>query len=186
MNTSFFALTLPSLSAGSILKRSGLGAVVCLALLSGCAQVTSVKPGTPVRDVLTKYGKPAVSCILKDGSKRVVYTAQPSGEQAWASAITPEGKIVGFEQVLTDAQFSVLGTGNWTADAVRCQFGPPAEVETLGSGNNQRTVWSYHYMQNQSYYGLMNINFDVDTHKMINFQAMTDPTRDPTVRGFSE
>jgi hypothetical protein len=154
-------------------------------LLSGCAQVNTVQPGTPAKDMIAKFGKPAVSCILKDGSKRIVYTSQPAGEQAWASAVTPDGKVAGFVQVLTDDQFSVLGSGTWTADAVRCQFGPPAEVETLGWGDNQRTVWSYHYMQNPTYYALMNISFDVDTHKVIRFGSEVDPTRDPTVAGFS-
>jgi len=160
-----------------------VAAALLVAALSGCAQVSSVKPGTPVKDVISKFGKPAVSCILKDGTRRLVYTTQPAGEQAWATTLAPNGTVVGFEQVLTDSHFSVLSSGQWTVDRVRCEFGPAAEVETLGSGDNQRTVWSYRYMRDESDYMMMNISFDVDTNIVIRYSAMPDPGRDSSMVG---
>jgi len=178
----------PCTSLRNITKRSlrlltPLALVVALSgALLGCAQVTTVKPGTPVKEVTSKFGKPAVSCKLKDGSQRVVYTSQPSGEQAWAASVSSNGTVGASEQVLTDSHFKALSSGQWSADRVRCEFGPAAEVESHDSSNDEKTVWTYHYLQDQSPY-VIDINFDPKTNIVVNYNEMPDPERNSSMIG---
>ena len=154
-------------------------------LLTGCAPITSVQPGTPAKDVVSKYGKPKVVCPQSDGSTRLVWTSQPAGEAAWATKMTIDKRVSGFQQVLNNAHFDVLNSGTWTAEMVRCEFGPPAEVESYPSGRNRGTVWSYHYMSPSGLFKLFNVNFGEDGQTVRSFDTDVDPERDPSMFGFS-
>ena len=75
--------------------------------------------------------------------------------------------------------------GGWTAEMVRCEFGPPAEVESYPSGRNRGTVWSYHYMSPSGLFKLFNVNFGEDGQTVRSFDTDVDPERDPSMFGFS-
>lgn len=168
--------------AAHMLLAAGLASTLCLA---GCAPITSVPPGTPIGDVVNKYGKPAVSCDQQDGSKRLVWTSQPAGESAWATELTADKRISGFQQVLDNQHFGVVSAGSWTAEMVRCEFGPPASVETFSRGRDKGTIWSYHYQTPSGLFKLLNIHFGPDGKTVSRVDTNIDPARDPSMFGFS-
>lgn len=152
-----------------------------LALAGGCAQITSVQPGTPMDAVVSKYGKPAVVCTQPDGSKRAVWTAQPAGEAAWATKVLADRTVTGFEQVLNKSHLELVQPGVWTADQVRCEFGPPAMVEAFG--RSRGPSWGYHFMEAGGFYGLMWIDFEADGRIVRKVSTQIDPDRDPSMMG---
>ena len=129
-----------------------LAALLILAL-SGCAQLQSVKPNTPVADVIKQFGKPTTVCRNQDGTERLVWSQQPFGHYAWGTNTTKDNTIGQITQVLTDAHFELLSTGTWSDERVRCEFGPPANIEGIAKGNEK--VWGYRYMQFSAWYAMM-------------------------------
>lgn len=154
-----------------------------LALMAGCAPLTSVQPGTPMDNVVSKYGKPAVVCAQPDGSKRAVWTSQPAGETAYATKVLADRTVTGFEQVLSKAHLSKVQPGVWTADQVRCEFGPPAMTEAFGGSRGRGPTWAYHFMEAGGFYGLMYIDFEADGKTVRKVGTEIDPDRDPSMMG---
>ena len=161
----------------------GTMAASLLALAGGCAQITSVQPGTPMDVVVSKYGKPAVICAQPDGSKRAVWTAEPAGESAWATKILADRTVTGFEQVLNKSHLALVQPGVWTTDQVRCEFGPPAMVESFGGQRGHGPSWGYHFMEAGGFYGLMWIDFELDLRTVRKVSTEIDPDRDPSMMG---
>ena len=154
-----------------------------LALAAGCAPLTSVQPGTPMDAVVSKYGKPAIVCAQADGSKRAVWTAQPAGEAAWATKLLANRTVTGFEQVLNQSHLNQVQPGSWTAEQVRCEFGPPAMVEEFRGSRGRGPSWGYHFMEAGGFFGLMWIDFDADGRIVRKVSTEIDPDRDPSMMG---
>ncbi|HEY0297115.1 MAG TPA: hypothetical protein VGC69_17425 [Bordetella sp.] len=130
-----------------LLFRCGAAAAL-LAGLSACQNIDrAVKPGDAYAAVLARYGSPKLVCPRPDGGQRAVWTLQPLGQYAWGVNVGADSRVERAEAVLTDEHFKVLDTGDWTPDQVRCEFGPPSEVETVGLGDMREVVWSYRYKE---------------------------------------
>jgi len=163
---------------------SGFAAGLGFLVLTGCAQVSSVQPGTPVSDVIRKFGRPVVTCDQADGSRRMVWTEQPQGETAFALTVGVDKRVGAPEQLLDDAHFSILGNGQvWTAEKIRCQFGPPANISTVGFGQSKQWVWGYRYMQPANFAAMMYIYMGYDGHTMTRYESLPDPDRNEEVMG---
>ncbi len=163
-------------------KLLGLGAVL-LALLSGCASVSSVQPGTPVNEVISKFGRPSVTCSLPDGGRRMVWTQQPMGETAYALNVGADKKVSAPQQLLQDNHFSVLGNGQaWTPEMLRCEFGPPASVSEDGFGSSRQWVWGYRYLRGSDPL-MMYIYMGQDGKQMTRFGSAPDPLLNEEVTG---
>lgn len=152
-------------------------------LISGCASVSSVQPGSPIADVVQKFGRPSVTCSLADGSRRMIWTQQPMGETAYALTIGADNVVNSKQQVLNDNHFATLGNGKvWTPEALRCEFGPPASVTEDGLGHQKQWVWSYRYMRGSDAL-MMNIYMGSDGKQMTRFGAGPDPVFNDEVAG---
>ena len=81
-----------------------LSFLVGAALLTGCANMNTVAPGTPLTEVIKKYGKPDTVCKKDDGTDRLIWSGQPFGQFSWGGTIAKDGKVIKIEQVLTDEQ----------------------------------------------------------------------------------
>jgi hypothetical protein len=163
---------------------AGLGASIGLLVLAGCAQVSSVQPGTPVADVVRKFGRPVVTCAQPDGSRRMVWTEQPQGETAFALIVGADKRVGSPEQLLDDNHFSILGNGEaWTAEKIRCQFGPPANITTVGWGQSKQWVWGYRYMQPANFAAMLYIYMGQDGNTMTRYESLPDPDRNEEVMG---
>ncbi len=159
---------------------TGFGAL----FISGCAQVSSVAPGTPIADVIRKFGRPVVSCEQADGSRRMVWTEQPQGETAFALVVGADKRVGSPEQLLDDNHFSILNNGEvWTAEKIRCQFGPPANVTATGFGQSKQWIWGYRYMQPANFAAMMYIYMGRDGHTMTRYESLPDPDRNEEVMG---
>jgi hypothetical protein len=152
--------------------------VIAITILSGCANYQAVKPGTSVAEVLQKFGKPSTECTRADGTRRLIWTTQPAGQYAWGTNTTPEGTIVGFQQLLTDAHFQVLSTGRWTAKDVSCEFGEPANKNGIAKG--REIVWAYRYKQEEVWDSMMYVYMGSDGDLANRFHPGPDPD---TLRG---
>lgn len=141
--------------------RVAFGATAAL-VLGGCASMQDIPPGTPLAEVQARHGAPTLSCPLPDGSRNLVWSSQPMGQYAWSTQVTPDGKVGVIEQILTDAAFRRVETGVWDEDRLRCTFGPPADISTVGMPSVRQTVWSYRYRQDGVWNSLMYVYLSDD------------------------
>ena len=163
---------------------TGLSASLSILFVTGCAQVSSIQPGTAVADVIRKFGRPVVTCAQADGTRRMVWTEQPQGETAFAFVVGTDKRVGAPEQLLSDNRFSMLNNGDvWTAEKIRCQFGPPANITTVGFGSAKQHVWGYRYMQPANFAAMMYIYMGQDGNAMTRYESVPDPDRNEEVMG---
>lgn len=158
------------------------GLLTVTAVLAGCASVASVPAGTPYKQVVAQFGNPAVSCPASNGGTRMIWTQEPAGEQAWVTTVGSDKLIGPFTQVMQKPDFSILRQGEWTSGKVRCQFGPPANMETYGDNQNQ-VVWQYRYLGVDAAYMMLFVTFDRATNQMVSYSTGPDPSRNLSILG---
>ncbi|QIM49051.1 hypothetical protein G9Q38_07580 [Pusillimonas sp. DMV24BSW_D] len=146
-----------------------------LALITGCASITSVPPGTPAQQMIGRFGTPTYQCPLENGGTRLIWSLQPFGQQAWATNTDKEGRTEGVKPVLTDAHFSMLREGVWTPEKLLCEFGPPAEKSAVGLPSVRQIVWSYRYQQDGVWNSLMHVYLGRDGNQVTRFHPGPDP-----------
>ena len=150
-----------------------LAALAFTLALAGCAQLQSVAPGTPVADVIKQFGDPITVCRQPDGTQRLIWTQQPLGQYAFGTNTTKNNTVGEITQLLTDAHFEVLATGQWSDQQVLCEFGPPANVQGIAKGNE--LVWAYRYKQAGSWNSLMYVYMGADGKQVTHFNPAPDP-----------
>ncbi len=150
-----------------------------LGLLAGCSSMSDTPPGTPVGQVLEKYGEPTIVCPDADGGRRMVWSTQPAGQRAWGTHVDAQGRVGAVQEVLTDEAFRRLSDGRWTPEQVRCEFGPPADISQIGFGSGRQTVWAYRYRQSKAWDALMYVYFGHDGEYVTRFHPGLDFTLDP-------
>jgi hypothetical protein len=147
---------------------------VCLLTLAGCAQITSVPPGTSLKDVEKQFGNPAVTCDGPNGTLRAVWSQMPDGELAWATTVDAKDKVGTFTQIMSVKAFDVLNTGTWSSSQVRCEFGPPAAVHVFPNKPNQ-SVWEYRFLDETDNFMMVFVNFETATNTVLRFSVGPDP-----------
>jgi hypothetical protein len=153
-----------------------VAALTLLAALAGCADMAQrTPPGSALVQVESQYGKPNFTCRLPNGSERVIWTQQPLGQYAWGANVAPDGKIDRVERLLTDEHFRVLSEGVWTAERLRCEFGPPARIDTVGLPSVRQVVWSYRYRENDSWNSLMYVYMGREGDQVTHHNPGPDP-----------
>lgn len=150
---------------------------MALALLAACSNMAQMPPGTPLYQVEAKYGKANFSCQDANG-QRLIWTQQPYGQYAWGTHVDAAGNTDRIQPLLTDEHFRLLASGTWTADKVRCEFGPPAEISTVGLPSSTQIVWSYRYRQAGAWNSLMYVYFGSDGERVTRFHPGPDPMFD--------
>ncbi|MGB6241099.1 MAG: hypothetical protein WBF69_01320 [Castellaniella sp.] len=144
-------------------------------LLAGCANISKTPPGTPLAQVTAQFGAPTLQCTDRQGQARAIWSQQPFGQYAWAASVDPQGKVGPVQPILTDEHFQVLKQGVWTADQVRCEFGPPAVIDSAGLPNVRQVVWSYRYKQDHVWNSLMYVFMGRDGDQVTKFHPGPDP-----------
>ena len=156
----------------------GLLAASATLWLAGCAQIAATPPGTPLTQVTAQFGAPTLHCVDRQGHDRVIWSQQPLGQYAWGATVDAQGRVQGIAPILTDEHFQVLNHGVWTADQVRCEFGPPAIIDTAGLPNVRQVVWSYRYKQDHDWNSLMYVFMGRDGNQVTKFHPGPDPLYD--------
>lgn len=170
---------LPSLKPDTALPKRPLRlgrltlALASVAILAGCANYQSVKPGMSVTEAIQKLGKPSTTCKRDDGTERLIWTMQPYGQFSWGTNTTPQGTVVGLQQLLTDANFQKLATGRWIDKQVLCEFGEPAN--TYGIAKGHEIVWAYRYKQDDVWASMMYVYMGPQGNLVNRFHPAPDP-----------
>lgn len=154
-------------------KRAGVALLGVL--MAACTSMSDLPPGTPLHQIEAQYGQPNFSCPGPNGGQRLIWSQQPMGQYAWGTNVDANGNTDRVVSLLTDTHFSLLNSGTWTPERVRCQFGPPAEVSKVGLPSSTSVVWSYRYRQSGAWNSLMHIYFDPATDTVTRFHAGPDP-----------
>lgn len=153
-------------------------------LLAGCANMVTIPPGTPLAQVEAQFGPPTLQCTNRDGEQRVIWSRQPMGQFAWGTNLNAAGEIQGIVPLLTDEHFQVLRQGTWTPSQVRCEFGPPAIIDSVGLPSVRQIVWSYRYLQDHVWNSLMFVYFGHDGSHVTRFHPGPDPKYEHDNFGF--
>jgi len=148
-------------------------ALVSMAVLAGCANYSSVKPGMSIAEAVQKLGKPSTTCTREDGTQRLIWTMQPYGQYAWGTNTTPQRTVVELQQLLTDKHFQVLTTGTWTDQRLLCEFGEPANKYGISKGNE--IVWAYRYKQEDVWNSMMYVYMGPQGNLVNRFHPAPDP-----------
>lgn len=124
--------------------RTGAVVLGVAAGLAGCAGYDPgpLMPGAPVASITERMGPPTGEYLLPDGGRRLEYARGPYGKHTYMLDLTPQGRLAGWQQVLTEARFNALRVGT-PGEQVRFEFGRPAHTQRIG--RQHLTVWSYRY-----------------------------------------
>lgn len=155
-----------------------LTAAAACASLAGCADIAKTPPDTPLAQVEARFGAPTLQCTGRNGQQRVIWSQQPLGQYAWGTDLGPGGTVKAIEPILTDEHFEVLRQGTWTQAQVRCEFGPPAIIDSVGLPSVRQLVWSYRYRQDHVWNSLMFVYFGHDGARVTGFNPGPDPMYD--------
>ena len=115
----------------------------CLSVaLCGCYPAMSLKPGVSTQaEVLTAMGEPALRAKGAGGETVLWYPRFPYGRQSYAARISPEGRLVGIENRLTDPHVAKLKVNDSRKEEVLEILGPPYRASHFP--RMQREIWDY-------------------------------------------
>lgn len=138
-------------------KRLCAASLACL--LAGCASLMRPlpAPGTTREQVEAAWGKPTAVYAAPYGQV-LEYARGPMGQETYMARIGPDGRLLRFEQVLTDAMFGSLQVGTATKADVLHAIGRPAERSYLDIP--QLEVWSYRYRESCVWNSMMHLHFN--------------------------
>ncbi|WP_167784593.1 hypothetical protein [Ramlibacter rhizophilus] len=113
-------------------------------VLSACAGYSprELQPGMSAAQVLESMGPPTARHGLPGGATRLEYARGPAGLHTFMVDLDPQGRVAGWQQVLTEAQFNAIPPG-LPVDELRRRLGPPTHVR--GGGRQADQVWSYRF-----------------------------------------
>jgi hypothetical protein len=113
-------------------------------LIAGCAGYDpgGLMPGAPVSAIVERMGPPTGERPLPNGGKRLEYARGPFGKHTYMLDVDAQGRLSGWQQVLTEARFNALMIGT-PGEQVLFDFGRPAQQQRIG--RQHLTVWSYRY-----------------------------------------
>ena len=120
-----------------------LGALA-LALLAGCAGrygPQSLQAGATQADIATALGPPTGRYAVT-GGERLEYARGPYGTHTFMLDLDAQGRLTGWQQVLTEAHFNGIRNG-MTRDEVLMTLGHPSDARRIAL--QRRTLWSYRY-----------------------------------------
>jgi hypothetical protein len=145
-----------------LIKRSTLAATLALAALSlsACGTLFRQPPpaGAPLAEVTAVLGQPNAVYPEPDGGQVLEYRGQPMGQFQHMARISPDGRLVSYDQVLTSENFAKVKVDQWTKDDILRNFGRPAETSRVGFHNYE--VWSYRYKEAGVWNSMMYVHFD--------------------------
>jgi hypothetical protein len=120
-------------------------AIALALLLAGCATWRDLTPQqSTAADVEAVMGKPA-EIRQVSGESWLYYPKQPFGRKMFVARVAPDGKLIAFEQRLTEEYIAKLVPNHSRREDVRTLFGPPYEFLTFP--RLERETWTWHMRQ---------------------------------------
>ena len=163
-----------------LFKHTALAAALAFSL-GACAPFIRIAPpvGAPLAEVQAKLGQPRAVYRMPDGSQVLEYAGQPMGQFQHMARIGADGRLLSYEQVLTDEHFAAIKTA-WTRDDVLRGFGRPAEV--VPSRLEEGEIWSYRYKEKGVWNSQMNVAFNA-RGAVLRTYTSPDPLLDERFKG---
>lgn len=128
---------------------------------AGCAAVAIVRlaPGTSTEaDVRAALGEPARVFKEAGGGRQMAFPQGPEGLETYMAYVSPDGRLVRFEQVLKEEQFDRITTGETTQEELERLIGPP--WRTMDFPNKRQVAWDYVYRDTWNYTVDLSVMFD--------------------------
>jgi hypothetical protein len=140
-------------------------ACALLGVLAGCAgySPTGVRNGQTAEEVAHLMGPPTGKYPLASGGQRLEYARGPYGKHTYMIDLDANGRVIGWNQVLNEANFNSLPHG-LTREEVLLRIGRPSERFYIGW--QERDVWAYRYPINECLWFMVSLSRDqrvVDT-----------------------
>jgi hypothetical protein len=135
-------------------------AVALALLLAGCATWRDLSPQqSSAADVEAVMGKPAEIREVS-GERWLYYPKQPFGRKMFVARLAADGKLVAFEQRLTEEYVAKLVPNHSRKEDVRNLFGPPYEFLTFP--RLERETWTWHMRQFGNLPVSLNVQMSLD------------------------
>ena len=162
--------------ASSRRRAAGMLAGGCLAILltGGCdyfAEKKLVVGQHTEQDVRQLMGKPDMIWEEENGSRKLEYPRGPMGTQTYFVFIGPDGRYLGMERVLVEANFNKIQVGMSTDDARRI-LGKQTEVTPYALARGE--VWSWRYEGEAQKTMFFNAHFDQSTKRIKRITRIED------------
>lgn len=126
--------------------RMVLPAVSLAALLAGCAagypNAANLRAGATEADVLAAIGAPNARHAMPGGETRLEYAHGPQGEQTFMVDMDSQGRMIRWQQVLSEDTFNTVTPG-MTAAQLQARVGRPGTVG--GMALQPGELWVYRY-----------------------------------------
>jgi len=122
-------------------KISGFAVVVALAGCVNFAPHASLL-GQDKQAVMASLGPPSQERRTADGT-RLVYARSPYGKSTFFVSLDGQGRVKGWEDVLTPANFEKITVG-MGKDDVENLIGPSTIVRTVNSRGHKAWLYPYH------------------------------------------
>jgi hypothetical protein len=123
-------------------------ACIALALLlGGCASYgpSQLRVGESADDATRAMGTPTALYERPAGGQRIEFARGPYGRETWMVDTDASGHVIGWSQVLTDANFATVSNG-MTRDELLLRLGTPGERHRIGW--QDRDLWAWRYPTN--------------------------------------
>jgi hypothetical protein len=143
-------------------------------LLAGCVLGPPPQAGEPMAAVESRLGHPSARYSV-GGETIHEYGAGAFGQFTYMARYGQDGRLLSYEQVLTDEKFATIRLGMDDKDTILHTFGQPAETMFLSLRDLE--VWSYRYKQSGVWDAMMHIHFSRDG-KVRQLMAGPDPMRE--------
>ncbi len=118
--------------------------VLLTSALAGCAGYApkALRAGHTEADAVRELGPPTGRYTLAGGGQRLEFARGPYGKHTYMVDLDAQGRVSGWQQVLTEDHFNRVRAGT-PADELRRTLGRPSETRPGGWQRGQ--VWSYRY-----------------------------------------
>ena len=121
-------------------------AALLIVLLGSCATYRDFTPGaTTVAELEAVMGHAAERRTRSNGETWLYYPRQPFGRKMFVARISPDEKLIAFEQRLSEEYVAKLIPNHTRREEVRDLFGPPYEFLTFP--RLERETWSWYMRQ---------------------------------------
>lgn len=122
-----------------------LSALLGACLVSACTSYGpgSLAPGTGLEAATHAMGTPTGEVVLPGGGRRLEFARGPYGKHTYMLDFDAQGRLLRWEQVLTEARFNAIRSGMDSSE-VLAQIGRASEQYVVG-WHEKQTVWAYRY-----------------------------------------
>ena len=176
MSTVFSKVSSPKFSSAKrwIVQSAFTLSLAGMATLAGCDYVAQkeLKVGQSSKeDVMTLMGKPEMIWEEKDGSLKYEYPRGPAGTETYMVDISTDGKYLGMNNILTEANFARIKAG-MNRDEIRRIIGKP--TETAKFPLKQEETWTWRFKGTPTPVRRFHVNMD-----FMGIVKSTDQSDDP-------